>query len=118
MNAKYAKDEGYREARISAQRARYLRMLAEVQGIKESGRCADCGQRFPGRPEVMDFDHVRGEKRGDVASLIKNGARASVLAEIEKCDLVCANCHRTRTKNRLAEGRRSANIVCIPEITD
>ena len=40
-----------------------------------------------------------------VATLVAAGSRQLVLAEIEKCDLVCANCHAVRTyERRLADG--------------
>jgi hypothetical protein len=46
----------------------------------------------------MDFDHVRGEKQSNVASLVGMSASEERLrAEIAKCDVVCANCHRERT---------------------
>ena len=59
--------------------------------------CVDCGGTFP--PECMDFDHVRGEK---LFGLAQGSGKAieSVLAEIAKCDVICANCHRTRTRQR------------------
>ena len=61
--------------------------------------CMDCNNMFP--PCVMDFDHVRDKKSFIVSagtdcaySLIK------IQKEIDKCDLVCSNCHRIRTDNR------------------
>lgn len=49
----------------------------------------------------MDFDHVRGVKFFNIAGgSAANRRFASVVAETEKCDLVCANCHRIRTWNR------------------
>ena len=59
--------------------------------------CADCGGKFP--PECMDFDHVRGEKLFLVGSAGQRSIE-DVDAEIAKCDVICANCHRTRTKKR------------------
>jgi predicted HNH restriction endonuclease len=64
--------------------------------------CTDCGFRFP--HFVMEWDHVpgRGKKRCSVSTFygrIKVTAKTFV-AELAKCDLVCANCHRTRTYNR------------------
>lgn len=57
--------------------------------------CMDCGQAFP--PCAMDFDH-RGDKRSEVALMaMQEYSVNSILAEIEKCDIVCANCHRIRT---------------------
>lgn len=60
--------------------------------------CMDCGGMFS--PECMDFDHVRGTKRMGVTMLCHKAAKEAVLEEVNKCDLVCANCHRTRTKKR------------------
>lgn len=58
--------------------------------------CTDCKQSFP--PCVMDWDHVRGTKRHSIALMVANRwKKATILAEIAKCDLVCANCHRLRT---------------------
>lgn len=59
--------------------------------------CLDCGDRFP--PEAMDFDHVRGTKKYVVSCMWRH-KWSSVLAEMAKCDLVCACCHRTRTQTR------------------
>jgi hypothetical protein len=61
--------------------------------------CADCGQRFP--PVVMDFDHRDGEtKSGTISTKIGIWGWARILAEIAKCDIICANCHRIRTARR------------------
>jgi len=51
----------------------------------------------------MDFDHVRGEKLGTVSDLIF-GEIENLLDEMDKCELVCANCHRIRTNARLRGG--------------
>lgn len=59
--------------------------------------CLDCGGNFP--PEAMDFDHVMGTKIRTISNM-HNFSRERVLQEIEKCELVCANCHRVRTKKR------------------
>ena len=59
--------------------------------------CMDCGGSFP--PCCMDFDHREGEeKTAAVADLVRRSySKEAILAEIAKCDLVCANCHRVRT---------------------
>lgn len=58
--------------------------------------CADCGMRYP--YYVMDLDHVTGEKIINVALMVGWGyTETEILAEISKCDVVCANCHRERT---------------------
>lgn len=72
-----------------------------VDQVKLNAGCVDCGIRSP-HPEIYDFDHVRGEKAHSVSSLITKGTMADLEAEIAKCDVVCANCHRIRTRSREA----------------
>jgi hypothetical protein len=60
--------------------------------------CMDCGGVFD--PVCMDFDHRDpSTKKAGVAWRAAHGLGAA-LAEIQKCDLVCANCHRLRTHRR------------------
>lgn len=79
-------------------RASAARRKAIYENLK-SGPCVDCGTQYP--PCVMQFDHVRGDKKAIVSDLARRRSVATMLAEIEKCDLVCANCHAVRTSNRL-----------------
>ena len=62
--------------------------------------CLDCGISYP--PEVMEFDHVPG-RGGKLHNVSRLHSLRAILAEIEKCDLVCANCHRVRTSKRRLE---------------
>lgn len=60
--------------------------------------CADCGKTFP--PYVMEFDHIpeRGKKFMNISDMLPKGmSMRRILEEADKCDLVCANCHRIRT---------------------
>lgn len=64
----------------------------------KSAPCMDCGNRFPS--ECMDFDHRdSNEKSLNVGQMIGYSIE-NIQTEIDKCDLVCANCHRIRTHNR------------------
>lgn len=72
---------------------------AWVKEYKETTPCLDCGLIFEAC--CMDFDHVRGEKVYAVGTMVAHGHnRQSIEEEIAKCDLVCANCHRMRTRDR------------------
>jgi len=59
--------------------------------------CTDCGKTYP--TFVMQFDHIGSDKVKDVSKL-KAHKRELLLAEIAKCEVVCANCHAIRTHNR------------------
>src|SRR3990167_10983352 len=73
----------------------------KLNQIKEASSCSDCKQFFPAI--CMDYDHrIRETKTADIAKLVgSNSSWALIEAEIVKCDLVCANCHRIRTRDRL-----------------
>ena len=67
-----------------------------IKNLKEKTPCADCGKHYP--YYVMQFDHLR-DKLFNIAS--NTGKYKNVLlAEIDKCEIVCANCHAVRTYNR------------------
>lgn len=55
--------------------------------------CAICGEDHPA---VLDFHHVDGAMKSfSINTAVKNGtAKARVIAEIEKCVVLCSNCHR------------------------
>ena len=63
--------------------------------------CTDCGGIFP--PEAMDFDHVVDGKIANVSRLARSSNIRKVQEEIAKCEVVCACCHRIRTRLRLME---------------
>lgn len=56
--------------------------------------CVDCGERDPA---VLDFDHLRDKRLEVTRMAIQGFARATIQAEIDKCAVRCANCHRRRT---------------------
>ena len=59
--------------------------------------CIDCNIQYPWY--VMDFDHIRGNKVAAVSKLVHFNP-TKLITEIAKCDVVCSNCHRTRTFKR------------------
>jgi hypothetical protein len=79
-----------RKKALAAERLRYL--LAYLR----EHPCVDCGESDP---VVLEFDHLRDKKFG-IAQGIRDREWQSVLDEIAKCEVVCANCHRRRTARR------------------
>ena len=55
--------------------------------------CVDCGESDP---VVLEFDHLRDKEFG-IAQGLRDRDWQSVLDEMAKCEVVCANCHRRRT---------------------
>lgn len=84
-------------------KARYDRQQCLVREIKEHAGCIDCGNTDH---RVLDFDHVQGNKSHNVSEMIGVRAWSKILAEIDKCEIRCANCHRIKTQERRERGRR------------
>jgi len=67
----------------------------KVMRIQKQLGCIDCDEHDP---LVLDFDHVSGEKVLAISRMISEGMRwETIEAEIAKCEVRCANCHRRKT---------------------
>lgn len=110
----------YRRAHYERNRPDYIgRAMTEMRMKREDGLlllheylrshpCVDCGEADI---TVLEFDHVApGAKTMDVGLMVGRRSWPVIWAEIAKCEVRCANCHRKRTarqqawKARLAEG--------------
>ena len=65
-----------------------------LRGIK-SLPCIDCGNSYPSC--VMEFHHRDPSEKSFTIGEELGRNRDRIIAEIAKCDLICANCHRIRT---------------------
>jgi hypothetical protein len=84
-----------RDAVGVARRRRKLDVRQLIQDYKAALACVDCGEAHPA---TLDFHHVDPKEKerslGDIAKY--EWSRAKALAEIAKCVILCANCHRKR----------------------
>ena len=81
----------------SKTKQQYKKRLIE---IKQSSGCTDCGET---NHIVLDFDHLK-DKKYNISRMIHDGfSWAAIKKEISKCEVVCANCHRIRTHDRLTK---------------
>jgi hypothetical protein len=70
--------------------------------------CVGCGESDV---IVLDFDHVRGIKRDHVTTLLTKGnSWETILTEIAKCKVRCANCHRRKTAKELKHYRYTLGL--------
>lgn len=78
--------------------------LAQI--IKLEQGCVDCG--YNANAYALQFDHIGDNKKGGVSDLIATDySWKTILQEIDKCEIVCANCHAIRTKQRGQHSRHS-----------
>ncbi len=87
-----------KEKNYESKARRVARAQDYLWSVLIDASCADCGET---NPLVFEFDHVRGETFLDVARMVvSNYGVEAIRLEVEKCDVVCANCHKIRTSTR------------------
>jgi hypothetical protein len=87
---RYIENAARRKQDLALERAAYL-----IEYFR-THPCLDCGEPDP---VVLEFDH-QGEKLFTIGQSLRDRNWGSVLDEIAKCQVVCANCHRRRTARR------------------
>ena len=99
---KYQKSKGYsakdyekNKEKIKAKFKLLVNKRAKVVRKAKEKLCADCGVQYS--YWIMQFDHVRGKKLFTIGQELYCYGIKKLLAEIEKCEVVCANCHLNRT---------------------
>lgn len=100
----YHRNPGRKESVRKCAQAAREQAQAYVRAYLSENPCIDCGESDP---IVLEFDHVRGTKCGNISDMALAGfSLYSMKNEIEKCDVRCANCHRRVTYLRRIEGAR------------
>jgi transcription elongation factor Elf1 len=84
----YAK-HGYKVKAATAKRRKEAR--EKWQDYKKTLYCVECGQKHPA---TLDFHHVIKDDKKVVTDLIRNGQLKRAMEEVQKCVVLCANCHR------------------------
>ena len=83
-------------------KARRLKRRREMRMIIDQAKscpCVDCKTQFS--LLAMQFDHVRGKKKFNIAAaLARCSSIENLKKEIAKCEVVCANCHLVRTAHK------------------
>lgn len=74
-------------------RKRLIELSIWFRELKSRLTCIRCGENHPA---TLDFHHRDpSSKVAAVSEGVRDGwKRERILAEIEKCDVLCANCHR------------------------
>lgn len=93
-----------RAYRLRAATAKYRRHKEWIDSYKIQRGCQECG--FNKWPECLDFDHINPRFKSFSISQELIRSKTALLREIEKCRILCANCHRHHSK--LNHWRRNA----------
>jgi transposase len=93
----YHLGKGQKEKTMNRQKQSRHRNIAFIREQKQGKRCVDCREDYP--YWMLEFDHLPGHEK-----LFTIGGRRArdftiqqLIDEIAKCDIVCSNCHKSRT---------------------
>lgn len=101
----------YRKKHYEENKAKYIakacvyrqKVRDRISDLK-SKPCADCKVQYPSY--VMQFDHISGKKIATISKMAGEVSIKKLYDEIEKCEIVCANCHAERTHKRIIERKK------------
>ena len=80
-------------------------ILAVEKGIErkiwaigyKGGKCIDCHTQYPNKPYVIfDFHHLNPDEKEMQWEKIRLASEKRMIEELDKCVLLCSNCHRIR----------------------
>lgn len=82
----------------------WMEKTNSVMLLRMSHGCIDCGELDP---IVLEFDHRNpSTKKYKISDIRKTKVKIEdFISELEKCDVVCANCHRRRTAKQFGSWR-------------
>ena len=95
-----------RECARRASRESYRERQEFLVAYKLEKGCVDCG--YNAHSEALDFDHLPGTEKKFTLAQNHCNSWENLLEEIAKCEVVCSNCHRVRTRQRRVDYGESA----------
>lgn len=99
-----------KERRLAGMYERKAAIHSYVQNMKNQLCCVDCGQRHPA---TLHFHHRNAEDKAFIISDAVNRGYSldRIKKEIEKCIVLCANCHFIRHYNMRGNNQTSPGIA-------
>ena len=92
MRINYYKNNSEKEKEYDKNRIDTLRQ--KLFNFLQKNPCVKCGEADP---VVLQFDHLR-DKEYNISDMIRRGLSwKNIKNEIDKCQILCANCHARKT---------------------
>jgi len=96
----------YQKVSAARRKQEYAAFRAFIDAYKLDRGCVDCG--YSENAAALDFDHIDpSEKAGTIARMFTY-TRQRLLAELAKCEVRCANCHRIKTVRAKETGKQGS----------
>jgi|SRR3712207_5953769 len=93
-NRRYREDSEFRASRLKDRADRRRNLVQWFAEYKSTLFCVRCGENHPA---CLEFHHLEGKtgKWDEVSDMVRRLlSKERILAEIAKCEVLCANCHR------------------------
>lgn len=103
-NRMYATHPEYAEHRKNYAKDRYASRREFIDTYKVTHGCIDCG--YNAEACALQFDHRDPSIKEFTIAEGTNLSLDKLIAEINKCDIRCANCHLIKTRDRGENGPR------------
>lgn len=87
-------DSETRQKRRQARRKKFLQLLG--------GECENCGSK-----KNLHFDHIRPQAKTKPIARLLDSNEAKAMEELEKCQLLCKECHHQKTLQKSEYGKMS-----------
>ena len=81
----------FKECQKNKEKNKYQDKVNQINEYKKTLCCKKCGEK---RFYLFDFHHRNPEEKDYTISDHSRANFETIKAEIEKCDVLCANCHR------------------------
>jgi hypothetical protein len=100
----------HREKRLARIYERKAAIYQYVQNMKSQLYCVDCGKRHPA---TLQFHHLNSEDKAfNISDAALRGTSLDrIKKEMQKCIVLCANCHLIRHYNMRKKNQRSPGIA-------
>jgi hypothetical protein len=81
---------------VKKRNKKYIKELSDFISKTKNKPCVDCNEIYP--PYVMDFHHLDPSKKDFIISFLvsRKYSIKRIKQEIDKCIVLCSNCHRIR----------------------
>ena len=85
-----------RQRKTKWQRENGRKNRERLNQIKLEAGCARCG--YNEHPAALDFNHLDpSQKTANIAEKCTNWSWKKLQEEVDKCEVLCANCHRVHS---------------------
>lgn len=89
----YTRDKGHRRIVCGSCWQRIRRNRIKIKSLEYlGGKCVKCG--YNSSPNALDFHHLEEDKKSFTIGSSYNLSWGKIKQELDKCEILCANCHR------------------------